>query len=178
MIKHYHPRPMNIQNTYFFILNIIFLFALVHYSIWQRADSNRSSIPFTEPQFFIDFYNQPIQLLDPFFTILSLTVIFSLILNHIFKLKRTLNISDQQISWSFFGIHYKIILSHDIQQVQYIAIPTHKPNLSLLRIQTKLNHYDLHLSQFSDSQAAHIIEQLAVYNAELIRYAKIQDQCS
>lgn len=177
-MKHYHPRPINIHNTYFFILNIIFLFALIHYSIWQRANPNFSSFPFTEPQFFRDFYSQPIHLLDPFFTVLSLIIISCSVINHIFKIKRMLNISDQQISWSFYGFHYKTILSHDIRQVQYIAIPKHKPNLSLLSIQTDLKHYDLHLSQFSDTQAAQIIKQLAVYNAELIRHKKIEDQHS
>ena len=99
-----------------FICTMLFTFFLIHYSIWQREDDTRSSFPFSELQFFQDFLTRPLDYIDP---IMSLFLVFILVWIHavyFIESNRVLHISDEHISWSILGYHYKTVVTcSDIQ---------------------------------------------------------------
>ena len=153
----------------FFMANTLFLFFLFHYSIWQREDQSRSPIPFSDIQFFHDFFTQTFDYLDPFVTSLILLMSLCILCVNFIESKRVLHISDEQISWSIWGYHYKTVVKcRDIQQIQYIEIPPKDTKQTvLLRLRTHNSEYDLKLNLFDEVDIQAILEQLSKYEATL-----------
>ncbi|ATO18533.1 hypothetical protein BS636_02005 [Acinetobacter sp. LoGeW2-3] len=163
---------MNRPYPLFFMAHTVFPFFLFHYSVWQREDPNRSSLPFSETQFFQDFFTQTLYYLDPFITSLILLMAFWVLCSNIIESKRMLYISDEHISWVIFGYRYKtVVRCQDIQQIQYIEIPPKDKNQTvLLRFKTHNNEYDLKLSDFDEVNQNLILEQLSQYQVDLLQH--------
>ncbi len=170
MTKHYYTQAMDRPYPLFFMAHTVFLFFLFHYSVWQREDPNRSSLPFSEIQFFQDFFTQTLYYLDPFITSLILLLAFWILCSNIIESKRMLYISDEHISWRILSYRYKtVVRCQDIQQIQYIEIPPKDKNQTvLLRFKTPNNEYDLKLSLFDEISRQSILEQLSKYEPNLL----------
>lgn len=169
MKKHDYTQAMSQPYPIFFMANTLFLFFLFHYSIWQREDQSRSPIPFSDIQFFHDFFTQTFDYLDPFITSLILLVSLCILCINFIASKRVLHISDEQISWSILGYHYTTVVKcRDIQQIQYIEIPPQDKNQTvLLRFKTPHSECDLKLNLFNEVTIQAILEQLSKYQASL-----------
>ena len=152
-----------------FICTMLFTFFLIHYSIWQREDDTRSSLPFTELQFFQDFLSHPLHCIDPVMSLFLVFILVWLHAVHFIESNPVLHISDEQISWSILGYHYKTVVKcRDIQQIQYIEIPPKDTKQTvLLRFKTPHSECDLQLNLFNEIAIQAILEQLSKYQASL-----------
>ena len=151
------------NRLYGFYILMLLHFMLVHYSIWQRADSQRSPIPFSDIDFVHDFSTQPVQMLDLWICILTGCSLLLVVIVHIIKTYRVLVISEHSIAWWLSGYPYhKICKLREVQQIQYIAIPAADQHQTiLLRLHTAAQDHDLNLSLFSVADRDLIYLQLS-----------------
>ena len=159
MTQYYHPVAPQASRLYGFYILMLVHFMLVHYSIWQRADPQRSSIPFSDIHFLRDFSMQPLKILDPWTCMLIGSSLLLVLVVHIIKTNRILVISEHSIYWSLFEHPYrKVCKLIEVQQFEYIAIPPNDQHqMVLLRLHTAAQNYDLNLSQF------HVLDQKLKY---------------
>ena len=163
MTQYYHPVAPQASRLYGFYILMLVHFMLVHYSIWQRADPQRSSIPFSDIHFLRDFSMQPLKILDPWTCMLIGSSLLLVLVVHIIKTNRILVISEHSIYWSLFEHPYrKVCKLIEVQQFEYIAIPPNDQHqMVLLRLHTAAQNYDLNLSQFNVLDQKLKYEQLA-----------------
>ncbi|MGQ0475610.1 hypothetical protein [Acinetobacter sp. FDAARGOS_724] len=168
MTQYYHPVAPQASRLYGFYILMLVHFMLVHYSIWQRADPQRSSIPFSDIHFLRDFSMQPLKILDPWTCILIGSSLLLVLVVHIIKTNRILVISEHGIVWSLFGHPYrKVCKLIEVQQFEYIAIPPNDQHqMVLLRLHTAAQNYDLNLSQF------HVLDQKLIYEQLAQRFSE------
>lgn len=168
MTQYYHPVAPQASRLYGFYILMLVHFMLVHYSIWQRADPQRSSIPFSDIHFLRDFSMQPLKILDPWTCILIGSSLLLVLVVHIIKTNRILVISEHGIVWSLFSHPYrKVCKLIEAQQFEYIAIPPNDQHqMVLLRLHTAAQNYDLNLSQF------HVLDQKLIYEQLAQRFSE------
>ena len=163
MTQYYHPVAPQASRLYGFYILMLVHFMLVHYSIWQRADPQRSSIPFSDIHFLRDFSMQPLKILDPWTCMLIGSSLLLVLVVHIIKTNRILVISEHSIYWSLFEHPYrKVCKLIEVQQFEYIAIPPNDQHqMVLLRLHTAAQDHDLNLSLFSTADQNLIHMQLS-----------------
>ena len=118
MTQYYHPVAPQASRLYGFYILMLVHFMLVDYSIWQRADPQRSFIPFSDIHFFRDFSTQPLKILDPWICIPIGCSILLVISHHIIKTYRVLVISEGSTAWALFADpSHKICKFSKVQQM-------------------------------------------------------------
>lgn len=161
--QYYKPMSTKTNRLYGFYILMLIHFMLVHYNIWQRADPERSPIPFSDFHFIRDFSTHPLQVLDLWTCILIGSSLLLVLVSHLIKTYRALVISEHSIYWFLFEHPYrKVCKLSEVQQLEYIAIPPNDQHqMVLLRLHTAAQNYDLNLSQFNMLDQKLIYEQLA-----------------